>query len=87
MEGGIGPHPCTRLVLCFEDEAKKITFMKKRSLLRDLEGEKIYLDDDLTPKQVEHRKAHKPRVTKARDEGKAAFYRDGRVYIDGKVVP
>lgn len=74
------------LVLRFKDETKKVAFLKRRSLLRGLEGENHYLNDDLTLKQVDHRKEHMPRVTKAREERKV-FYKDRRVYIGGKAVP
>ncbi|MCO5550020.1 hypothetical protein L7F22_003497 [Adiantum nelumboides] len=46
----------------------------------------IYLDDDLTRMQVEHRRACMPRVLQARKEGKRAIYRDNRVIIDGKAI-
>lgn len=75
------------LLLRFADETQKIAFIKKRSLLKDIEGDPIYFDDDLTKQQVKHRKDNMPRVKAARSEGKKAFYRDGQVYIDGKVAP
>ena len=52
--GGIGSHTGMRSCSKFEDEAKKVAFMKKCFLLHGLEGEKVYFNDDLTQKQVEH---------------------------------
>lgn len=74
------------LILQFAGEAERTAFVRKRVLLRDYTGDKLYLDDDLTPIQVAHRKAYMPMVTAAHKEKKKAVYRDGRVIIDGKVV-
>ncbi|MCO5587395.1 hypothetical protein L7F22_041344 [Adiantum nelumboides] len=74
------------LILHFLNEEERTTFMKKRVALRVLQGPPIYLDDDLTRMQVEHRRACMPRVFQARKEGKRAIYRDGRVIIDGKAI-
>ena len=62
---------------------KKTAFLSKRTTLK---GEKIYLSADLTPAQVAHRKENMPRVLAARQEGKWAYYRDGRVIIIEKRV-
>ena len=69
------------LIILFTDMEKKKAFLSKR---RALKGEKIYLDDDLTPAQVTHRKENMPRVLDARKEGKWAIYRDGKVIITEK---
>lgn len=74
------------LILQFEDEVKRVVFFKKRVILRGLEGSPIYLDEDLTHAQVEHRKQLMPKVRAARAQGKKAVYRDGHVIIDGKVI-
>ena len=65
----------------FMDIDKEKAFLSKR---RALKGEKIYLDDDLTPAQVTHRKENMPRVLDARKEGKWVVYRDGKVIITEK---
>ena len=44
------------LVLQFKDLESRITFFKKRPILRGLGGDPIYLDEDLTKMQIEHRK-------------------------------
>ena len=74
------------LILQFKDEITRITFLKKRVILRGLKDQKIYLDDDLTPTQIAHRKQEMPKVLAARNAGKKAVYRDGHVFIDGKMV-
>ena len=66
------------LMLKFEDIVKKDAFLAKRS---GLKGEKTYLDEDLTPAQVAHRKECMPKVLEARKQGKFAVYRNGRVII------
>ena len=74
------------LILQFPTDESRATFLRKRMILRGLEGPPIYLDDDLTKMQVAHRRACMPRVHQARKEGKKASYRDGRVIIDGRTV-
>ena len=74
------------LILQFPNDETRTAFLRKRVILRGLEGPPIYLDDDLTKMQVAHRRACMPRVHQARKEGKRAFYRDGRVIIDGKAI-
>ena len=66
------------LLLKFVDLEKKREFLANRGALK---GEKIYFDEDLTPAQLEHRRACMPKVMEARKEGKYAVYRDGRVII------
>ena len=55
-------------------------------MARDHPGDKIYLDDDLTTAQVEHRKQEMPKVKAAQMEGKKAFFHDNHVIIDGKII-
>lgn len=74
------------LILNFPSEEARALFLKKRVILRGITGPPIYLDDDLTKMQVEHRRACMPKVHQARKEGKKATYRDGRVIIDGKTI-
>ena len=74
------------LVLQFKDLDSRITFFKKRPILRGLGGDPIYLDEDLTKMQIEHRKSCMPRVMQARKEGHRAFYRDGRVIINDRTT-
>ncbi|MCO5563675.1 hypothetical protein L7F22_017322 [Adiantum nelumboides] len=83
----VGKDPQKRvLMLQFKDLMDKITFLKKRIALRGLGGTPIYIDEDLTKTQVEHRKLCMPKIIQARKEGKKAFYRDGRIFIDGKPI-
>ena len=74
------------LVLQFKDLDSKTYFLKKKVILRGLGGDPIYLDDDLTKMQIEHRKTCMPRILQARKEGHRAFYRDGRVIINGRTM-
>lgn len=74
------------LILSFPSEEARVTFLRKRVILRGINGTPIYLDDDLTRMQVEHRRACMPQVHQARKDGKKAAYRDGRVIIDGKTI-
>ena len=74
------------LVLQFKDSESRIVFFKKRPILRGLGGDPIYLDEDLTKMQIEHRKTCMPRVIQARKEGHRAFYRDGRVIINDRAA-
>ena len=74
------------LVLQFKDLDSRITFFKKRPILRGMGGDPIYLDEDLTKMQIEHRKSCMPRVMQARKEGHRAFYRDGRVIINDRTT-
>ena len=74
------------LVLQFKDSESRIAFFLKRPILRGLGGDPIYLDEDLTKMQIEHRKTCMPRVIQARKEGHRAFYRDGRVIINDRAA-
>lgn len=75
---GKDPSKPRALIIKFTDMDTRRAFLSKRGALK---GEKIYLDDDLTPAQVAHRKEHMPRVLEARKEGKWAVYREGKVII------
>ena len=66
------------LIIRFMDIDKKKAFLSKRKALK---GEKIYLDDNLTPTQMAHRKENMPQVVDARKEGKWAVYRASKVII------
>lgn len=83
---GKDPTKKRALILQFPNEESRSTFIRKRVILRGIDGPHIYLDDDLTKMQVDHRRACMPRVHQARKEGKKASYRDGRVIIDGKII-
>ena len=64
------------LVLQFKDSESRITFFKKRPILRGIGGDPIYLDEDPTKMQIEHRKTCMLRIIQARQEGHRAFYQD-----------
>lgn len=83
---GKDPNKERALILQFPNDESRSIFLRKRVILRGLEGPHIYLDDDLTKMQVAHRRACMPRVHQARKEGKRASYRDGRIIIDGKAI-
>ena len=55
------------LFLQFKDLESRVTFFKKRPILREL-------DEDLTKIQIEHCKTCMPRVMQACKEGHGAFY-------------
>lgn len=74
------------LLLQFPNEVSRNAYMRHRALLRGLPGEPIYFDDDLTWMQREHRRSLMPMITKARKDGKKAFYRDGHAVIEGQIV-
>lgn len=81
---GKGESQPKALLLRFGDMDTKRAFLSKRVALK---GDKIYLNEDLTPAQVSHRREHMPKVLEARKEGKFAMYRDGRVIIMEKRSP
>ena len=83
---GKDPNKERALILQFPNDESRSTFLRKRVILRGLEGPHIYLDDDLTKMQVAHRRACMPRLHQVRKEGKRASYRDGRIIIDGKPI-
>ena len=74
------------LLLQFPNEVSRNAFIRHRALLRDLPGDPIYFDDDLTWLQREHRRSLMPMIAEARKEGKKAFYRDGHAVIEGRVI-
>ena len=64
------------VVIIFRTPVDSSTLMSMRGTLK---GTKIYSDDDLTIMQQEHKKESMTRVMAARDAGKWAVYRDGKV--------
>ena len=58
-------------------EARK-EFLKKRPTLKDTG---IFLGDDLTLAQIAHMQEMMSEITTAREKGKFAFYRGGKVVI------
>ena len=74
------------LLLQFPNEVSRNAFIRHRALLRDLPGDPIYFGDNLTWMQREHRRSLMPMITKARKEGKKAFYRDGHAVIEGQII-
>ncbi len=59
-------------------------FLKKRPTLKKTG---VFLGDDLTLSQLAHMKEVMPEITAAREKGKIAFYRDGRVVILERRLP
>lgn len=72
------------LVLQMRSPQERVAFFRKRVLIRTLPGSPVYIDEDLTRMQVEHRRACMPQILQARREGRKAFYRDGRIFVDGR---
>lgn len=66
------------LILRFPSVEGKKEFLKKRPTLKKTG---IFLGDDLTLAQVAHMQEVMPEIRAAREKGKIAFYRDGRVMI------
>lgn len=66
------------LILRFPSMEAKKEFLKKRPTLKKTG---IFLGDDLTLAQVAHLKEVMPEIKAAREKGKIAFYRGGRVVI------
>lgn len=66
------------LILRFPSMEVKKEFLKKRATLKKTG---IFLGDDLTLSQVAHMMEVMPEIRAAREKGKLAFYRDGRVVI------
>ena len=60
----------------------KARLMSMRSVLT---GTKIYLDDDLTILQQEHKREGLKQAMATREQGKWAVYRDGKVIIREKI--
>lgn len=66
--------PKKLLVIKFRTAMDRSTLTSTRGVLK---GTKIYLDDDLTIMQQEHKKADMIKVMEARNASKWAVYRDG----------
>lgn len=66
------------LILRFPNLEARRDFLKKRPTLKDTG---IFLGDDLTLTQVAHMQELMPEIRAAREKGKIAFYRGGRVIV------
>lgn len=66
------------LIMRFPSMETKKDFLKRRPTLKKTG---IFLGDDLTLSQLAHMQEVMPEIRKAREKGKVAFYRDGRVVI------
>lgn len=66
------------LILRFPSMEEKKEFLKKRPALKKT---RIFIGDDLTLSQLAHLREVMPEIRAAREKGKMAFYRDGRVVI------
>ena len=66
------------LILRFPHGETREKFLSKRSAL---EKTGIFLGDDLTVAQVAHMQEKKPKILAAREKGKIASYRGGKVVI------
>ena len=66
------------LILRFPSLEVKKEFLKRRPTLKKTG---IFLGDDLTLSQLAHMNEVMPEIRAAREKGKIAFYREGRVVI------
>ena len=66
------------LIMRFPNMEARKEFLKKRPTLKDTG---IFLGDDLTLAQVAHMQEVMPEIKAARENGKIAFYRGGKVVI------
>ncbi|KAH7296067.1 hypothetical protein KP509_26G007700 [Ceratopteris richardii] len=66
------------LILRFPSLEEKKEFLRKRPILKKTG---VFLGDDLTLSQLAHMREVMPEIREAREKGKLAFYRDGRVVI------
>lgn len=71
------------LIVCFPTMEAKKEFLKKRPTL---EKTKISLGDDHTLAQITHMQEKMPEIREAREEGKIAVYRVGKVVILEKLT-
>ena len=66
------------ILVKFGGESEKARVMANRSMLK---GERIWLDDDLTPTQVQARKIELDKVRVAKDQGLVAYLRNGQAVV------
>lgn len=72
-----GDHP-RPIIVKFVGESEKARVMANRAMLK---GERIWLDDDLTPTQVQARKGELEKVKAAKEQGLVAYLRNGQAII------
>jgi hypothetical protein len=66
------------ILVKFGAQLEKARVMANRSMLK---GQRIWLDDDLTPTQVQERKIELEKVRVAKDQGLIAYLRNGKALI------
>lgn len=66
------------ILVKFGAESEKARVLANRSMLK---GERIWLDDDLTPIQIHARKIELEKVRVAKDQGLVAYLRNGQAVI------
>lgn len=69
------------ILVKFGTEFEKTRVLANRSMLK---GERIWLDDDLTPTQVQTRKIELEKVKVAKDQGFVAYLRNGQAIVTQK---
>jgi len=69
------------ILIKFGAQSEKVRVMANRSMLK---GQRIWLDDDLTPIQVQARKLELEKVKTARDQGWVAYLQNGQAVITNK---
>ena len=75
---GTGSSKERALIVRFPTWEAKKEFLKNRPVLKKTG---IFLGDDLTLAQIAHMQEKMPEIKAAREKGKIAFYRGGRVVI------
>ena len=69
------------ILIKFGGESEKARVVANRSMLK---GQRIWLDDDLTPTQVQARKIELEKVKKAKAQGLVAYLRNGQAVVTPK---
>jgi hypothetical protein len=66
------------ILVKFGAESEKSRVMANKSMLK---GQRIWLDDDLTPTQVQARKIELEKVRVAKNQGLVAYLRNGQAFV------
>ena len=76
------PRPIIVTMASFAD---KLCVLRSRKSLKDSPFSSTGIDDDLTPLQLQMKRAVWPAYVEARKEGKKAYWRAHELFIDGKL--
>jgi negative regulator of sigma E activity len=64
----------------------KLDVLRRKKHLANTKFSKIGIEEDLTPKQAELKRASWPSFVKAKQDGKKTYWRAHVLFIDGKPV-